>query len=1196
MIGADARTADARARRIARGDFGRPIVLEAGAGTGKTAALVARVATWTLTAGWVKAAAHLGRAAPDPRVAERTLERVAMITFTEKAAVEMEQRLGAALCALARGEEVKGLATEELALSAALLRQRAAALCAALDRLQVRTIHGFCSNLLAKHALSAGLHPAFTVDADGSAVRRLCAEVVSEALPAALGAEADSNWLALLAAGKGPNDLALALLVLVEEGACAADLRRDPYSTDDVRSCAEKLSDLVREIACVLEAALPASLGVRLAPIAAVRDALQGLVPALADVSDIAELKRVVTFDEGVMDRIAALGKGPKKTEEKALGPSVERVVALCGELAPWLRSITELDPAMARAARSVLAPLLGEVEERRRSRGLLTYLDLLVEARDLLRRDEPTLRAVRAGLDQLLVDEFQDTDDVQCEIVRRIALDGEPRDRPGLFLVGDPKQSIYGWRRADLAAYEDLCAAIVRAGGAREALAVNYRSSQIVLDEVERLVAPVMVHEPGVQPRFAALLEGREEAPAALAALLADGRTAVEHWSSQGCVASPDAGEEREIAETGARAARTLEARAIARELHALRSAGVDLADCAILLRQLTEQETYVAALREHGIPYAVGKDREFYRTREIAEAIGLAAAILDPGDALALLTLLRSPLGGVPDAALAPLWRAGLPELCARLDGYDARALERAEAAVEQAASEARDALSELHDAGLERIEHWPLVARACLRALDGLRRAFAEQPADRAVEQLRAWLLPEVVEAARFPGAYRLANLERFLRELVAALAAGDKGPHDVLRDLRSGFAGDFERESAPPDDTALGAVRLLSIHSAKGLEFANVWLADLHHGSNRRESERQCAARVERGTEGLEIELFQTSSLQRAELTARRTAREHAELARLLYVATTRAKDRLVLAGMPGKASRKDGRLSDLVAQRRGVAAPWDRLAADSERGADPWIDEDGARWRLLDAEPPTRAEPHAEQDECARTKANERASRALASKAQGARASAAARAARPWVQAASGDPDLEEREARERGEGSGLSRDAARAVGVAVHAALEHWDAACACELALGAALERVELSIAARLDGADRPRALERARELLHGFARSELCARLRRIAPDVVARELPLALSADSGDSPTGAFVGTADLVFAEGSRLVVVDFKTDAEPDEAVLAQRYAPQLERYARALKIALGVDVRAELWLVATGRSSALAGA
>jgi ATP-dependent helicase/nuclease subunit A len=1193
MSAAELRKLDEQARRLARGDFDRPIVLEAGAGTGKTAALVARVAVWSLTGGWDRARATLGAGAAPARVAERALERVAMITFTDKAAVEMERRIDDALRRIARGEAVKGLPIEETGLSAAVARERATHLGAALDRLQVQTIHGFCSALLARHALAAGLHPASAVDADGSALRRICSEVVSEALPDALGATPDPEWLALLAAGKGPNDVSAALELLVEESVGPADLRRDPYAPAQVERFIERVHPLASELASILGQRLPRVPRKHLEKICAVRDAIESLARALAERPAVEQLRAALHIGEDELARLCKLAADdPSDTERKELREGFGAVRALSAELEPILAAAGALDVDLMRAARAVLAPLLEEVERRRRALGVLGFQDLLCKARDLLRDDPDVRRSVRDGLDQLLVDEFQDTDDVQCEIVRRIALDGARGERPGLFLVGDPKQSIYGWRRADLRAYEALCGAVERAGGARAQLYVNYRSSQVVLEEVRRLVEPAMQYEPGVQPRFEPLLEGRSMVPAERELALREGRGAIEHWCSRGYARAETARIGKEGSKTPAGTARELEAQAIARDLAALRAAGVDLGRCAILLRTLTEQDVYLSALREHAIPYAVGKDREFYRTREVTEASALAAAILDPGDVLALLTLLRSPLGGVPDAALAPLWRAGLPELCARLDGRNDDALARAEAAIEKAAAEAREALRELPDAGLERVERWPLVARSCLRALHGLRRAFGEEPADRAVERLRAWLVPELVEAARFPGPYRLANLERFLRELVAALAANGSGPHDVLRALRTGLSGDVEKESAPPGDAALGAVQILSIHGAKGLEFASVWLADLHHERKARNEAK--AVRVDRLDGELELELFGAAGLRSAEAAVRREARERAEQVRLLYVAATRAEDRLVLAGMPGRAEGKRCELSHLVARRAGMDAPWTELEAAWREGGATSVERDGALWRLIGAEPKRTVEGDGADGERSRSALSESRMRAVAREAQAARARAAAHAARPWIQAASADPHAEEREARERGEGSGLSRSAARAVGVAVHAALERWDPSLAPGKAQRVALEHLEPFLAARLAGRELRAALERARDLVNGCAASELGKRLGSLGPKLIARELPLALAAAEGDLPTGAFVGAADLVYEDGRGLVVADFKTDVEDDEGALAVRYAPQLERYARALETALGRSVRCELWLVAAGRVAELA--
>ncbi len=118
------------------------------------------------------------------------------------------------------------------------------------------------------------------------------------------------------------------------------------------------------------------------------------------------------------------------------------------------------------RHARS-LAPLLEAVQERRSAAGLVTFSDQLRSAAAAslpIRR--VFAREVVRGIDHLLVDEFQDTDDVQCRLVEMLALTGEPSRRPSLFIVGDPKQSIYAWRSADLAAYDDFVARVVEAGG----------------------------------------------------------------------------------------------------------------------------------------------------------------------------------------------------------------------------------------------------------------------------------------------------------------------------------------------------------------------------------------------------------------------------------------------------------------------------------------------------------------------------------------------------------------------------------------------------------------------------------------------------------------------------------------------------------------------------------------------------------
>ncbi len=381
------------------------------------------------------------------------------------------------------------------------------------------------------------------------------------------------------------------------------------------------------------------------------------------------------------------------------------------------------------RHARLALAPLLAGVERELTRRGVATFDSLLRGARRLLAA-HPEIRArLRRAIDQLLVDEFQDTDATQCEVLRWIALDGPAEERPGLFLVGDPKQSIYGWRSADLRAYGGFVARVVAAGGEVLPLVENFRSVPAILDEVTRVVAPVMGERPGVQPAFAPLVAcaGRRADPG----FTGGGRAPVEHWVSWlpeavAGAAGPPGPPGPKPPRPPARALDTaaLEAAAIAADLldlHERRQ--VPWRDAAILLRSTGDLDAYLDALRRAGIPFAVGRDKQYFRRREVIDAAALVRAVLDPGDHLALITALRSPAIGVPDAALLPLWRHQLPRLLTDLHEPDRESLEDIRQAVKAAAAELPEGVP-----GLDRVAGWELSLLAAVEQLAVLRESFA------------------------------------------------------------------------------------------------------------------------------------------------------------------------------------------------------------------------------------------------------------------------------------------------------------------------------------------------------------------------------------------------------------------------------------------------------------------------------------
>jgi ATP-dependent helicase/nuclease subunit A len=1196
---------DAEARIAAQRVFDRPLVLEAGAGTGKTTTLVARVLAWSLGPGWRRAADRL---AADPRrphptggeVAAEVLDRVVAITFTEAAAAEMASRVGAELGRLAAGEPLPGwLAAAELP-EAAETAHRARTLVGVLDHLVVQTIHAFCRRLLAAHPLEAGLHPQLTIDAEQDLADQIVRETVEGVLTRAYGDPGDEAAIALAAEGYGPQALAEGLAALVEAGVPAASLEADPLGPEAVAAFVARLDAGCRR----LHDLLPADLSRRhLEKAREVRAALAAVLAATArrPVELAALLDRLRgSFGPSPWGRLKEWrGEGCKSQAERGTfaGRTAE-IAAAARELVPLVRHARAVDPRRLDLARRVMAPLLARIEAELTARGIATFQALLVEAARLLRR-RPDVRArLRAGIDQLLVDEFQDTDRLQCEVVRWLALDGPPASRPELFLVGDPKQSIYGWRSADLAAYEGFVAEVLAAGGERHPLAQNFRSVPPILAEVERCLAPVMVAEQGVQPPFEPLFPSPERAAAAVFARSGeDGGTArgvIEHWVSW----APPAHGEPGLAATRAATAREIEAQAIARDVaEVAREEGLPWGAFAILLRATGDLDTYLDALRQRRIPFAVGRDKSYYRRREVIDAAALVRAVLDPGDHLALVTLLRSPVVGVPDAAFLPLWRREVPRRLTDLTGPDA-------AAVAALAADARAVAAALpaEVPGLAAVAGWEDSFAVAVAALAEARESFRRDPPDRFVERLRRLFPIETVEAGRYLGAYRLANLERFFRRLVAVFAATGGDEASLLRTLRRAVAEAREAEEGQPQEGREDAVRVLTIHGAKGLQFSHVYLPQLD-----RQPQAESGPLTKGSPASPEYRLlgFPTLGWDRVEEEERRVA--DAEQVRTLYVAATRARERLVLAGVWESRGRKPqappAHLDLLAARadRPDVAAGWDaaRAAVQAGRPPPPLRDAAGALWRFpaleaLASEPePDAAEPADLPDPAAAAAA----SRRLAA----LREAAAERNRRPFIGYASADSHARLDAEGDGGAGRGGERSRAMAIGTALHRALEELEASAdpATEAArLRARLPAWLAAAGAAGDGA----ALASATELFDRLAGGRLLARLRELGPAVLARELPILVPPAEGEEegdgarPVGFVAGAIDLVYRDPATgtLVVADYKTDAVADDDEIAARvdvYRPQGAVYARAVRDALGLAEapRFELWFLRADR-------
>jgi ATP-dependent helicase/nuclease subunit A len=421
------------------------------------------------------------------------------------------------------------------------------------------------------------------------------------------------------------------------------------------------------------------------------------------------------------------------------------------------------------------------------------------------------------------------------------------------------------------------------------------------------------MLEETGVQPRFQALEATGDRQ---LDAGFARGRwSAVEHWLAW--PSDPSTGE-IDVAASGGDA-NLLEARSLAADIRRLHDeAEVKWGTIAVLLRATTAQEVVLDCFREAGVPFEVAREREYYRQREVVEAAALVRCVLEPGDGLALLTVLRCDAVGVPDAALVPLWESALPALLADLQAADATAMAAVDACLERALATAPTDLP-----GAAELPRWPIAVAPpsrpwALRAVARRRRTVCGAPAHLVADRgHRVGALPR-----------------RFRRSASSASSPSSRRPRHpgracpVARFLRRAVEQGRDSQQPAEPDVASDAVHVMTIHGAKGLDFEHVYLVQLHRktGGGTAASE----AELRPTPVGLQYRLFGWPTPGFAEADSLRAAQARAEQVRLLYVAMTRAKKRLVLSGrwradgalVP---ARKAGTFAELVSHRLDPAA-------------------------------------------------------------------------------------------------------------------------------------------------------------------------------------------------------------------------------------------------------------------------------
>ncbi len=1078
---------DEAQRRQAIEETHRSFLVEASAGTGKTNVLIRRILHSVLERG--------------PGGQPLPLTRICAITFTEKAAGEMKIRL--------RNEfEREAAAKGERA-----ARARQALL--DLESASISTIHAFAVALLKERPIEAGLDPRFTT--------------LDEIQTELLFQEVWEAWLQrAIEARRKPLENALrSRLGLQALRSVARTIRQHARDVRRLRLPAppteNEAQDQLREL---LE------YGRRVQALAL--DPSDKLLPPLADaIAWLAEPEGQVIPGKPGSKGAARGWDGGRDTVEE-VREFVRNVVDYRGRY--LLFPVKRILDAMLRM---IIDEFIPEWEAHKRTRGLVDFDDMLGHARDLLRSSVAARADLREKYSTFLVDEFQDTDDTQWEMIRLLAAGDEAGSAPGeapvppgrLFVVGDPKQSIYRFRGADIETYLDVSSPsnMTGLGMARLALTVNFRSAPSILWFADELFGRVMKKEDGrpYQPDYLAF----------------GGRGSREGRSGEPCVCLlGECDEDGNLAGSGRDFVGT-EAKRIALLIASMRANpdwSVEVSDgakstwhaprfrdIAILLPVLTRADALEEALRNAGIPYVLEGGKFYYSRSEVSSALTVLRAVANPNDAVALYGALRSIFFGVSDEDMLRASIQSWP--------FDFRC----EVPAESVLKRPYEVLRELH---LHRHER------------------TASETLERLLQQCGA----REVLAVR--GVQSLANLNKLVRTLRALQQ--DATFYEVI-EMVAGVdeEGIAESESRIMEEQS-DAVRVLSIHRAKGLDFPIVIVAGL--GIQRRLKHADFLTDAHDGRVfGLNVG-SKESGLQThgwEELVEAEKAKERAELIRQLYVALTRARDHLVVSThVRGKWAPETERWTADFSKTR--LEPLALSLEDLSRREGPSVRIVDVESLAIPAQSSTDGASGMKRD-VALTLAERCAElqRLLSEtpKAMNLRA-----------------PSAGEMQDRAEEDSHDFARERAIRIGIAFHQAME------AMDLCSAGGIERVarEAGSAQRLDES----GIKTVTDMLDMTLGSAMMTRVRASLQcgRRVWRELPYVRPL--GDAREAIEEGKIDLLFEEEGGWVLVDYKTDKLPKDMpdpkpFFEQKYAAQVQAYTAALS-ALGIRVRSAYLLLA----------
>ncbi len=797
--------------------FGGDTAVHASAGTGKT---------------WLLVEKFLHELSIETEGRFPGIENIAAITFTEKAADEMSRRIAARIF-----EITAEMAAKPMDAAAARLYRHLVASRRRMARAYVSTIHSFCARVLRENPVEAGIDPLFEI-LDERRSRSLMDGALRQFLTLKLRRR-DAAVMDLAYrcgfVGTGNNDSSLTamltdLLPLVRVSGMAHAALLAPYA-----------------------AFMPghrAYINERLAAVR--RDLSTAAVHAVQP-----EAKRMLADAEGRLRELeTALDTAPDEALRLAGdvrdGIHAGKIRKASAELKQAKETLEEIGHGIAGALSyrqaGALATLLEEFRRHYqtgvKNRGWLDFDDLEEMTIALFKHNPDIRSAYQRNFRKVLVDEFQDVNHIQKELIYLLAAPGEGK----LFVVGDPKQAIYGFRGGDVDVFKETKKEITERGGGLFFLKTNRRAVKELVDFTNEVL--LRAHP--------ALFSADDECEAQCPAR---GAPAVECFFIEN--------------EAAADENRYLEARRIASRIREMVAGGAArYRDIVILFRKFTALPLYESVFRAYGIPLAVHKGAGFYQSQEVKDLVSLLAFIEDAGDPVSWAAALRSPYAGCSDETLLAL-RRGAGAKPAPPERVDAGAItdlgerEKYRRFEEWTGrlrhAKGRMAVSEIIEAALHE---------------SGVTGILGAQP--NGMQQVAN--VQKVIEIARAADGGGTAGLKSFTREMLGMIDGGEVEPQAVI---------------ANPD---MDVVKVMTIHQSKGLEFKVVIVPDIAAAAGGWPSPAAFHLRAGLGLKYIDkARLAPHQGAVYRQVKELNDAKERDDAERLFYVACTRAKEKLILSG-------------------------------------------------------------------------------------------------------------------------------------------------------------------------------------------------------------------------------------------------------------------------------------------------------